>query len=215
VVVSAFVGTIIMTGCVPTPVPAAPTSTTETPAVATVTPAVAIAPTPAAIATVPSPVAWTPPARSKTSGCVSQGGLPDAACTPGAVDPRVNQDDVGSTVCTSGYTRTVRPSTTITDRIKRDQMAAYGLQGQRLADYELDHLIPLELGGAPADVANLWPELWNGDGSARQKDAVENHLHDQICRGTMMLADAQRAIATDWMAVYRARGLQATPLAAE
>ena len=64
----------------------------------------------------------------------------------------------------------------VTDRIKREQMAAYGLQGQRLADYELDHLISLELGGAPADVANLWPEPWTGDANAHQKDAVETHF---------------------------------------
>jgi len=32
-----------------------------------------------------------------------------------------------------GYTATVRPPASITDRIKRAQMAAYGLQGQSLA----------------------------------------------------------------------------------
>jgi hypothetical protein len=90
-------------------------------------------------------------------------------------------------------------------------MGAYGLQGQRLSDFELDHLISLELGGAPADVANLWPEPWNGDGNAHQKDAVENYLHEQVCRGGMQLAEAQRAIATDWLAVYRTRGLAPEP----
>jgi hypothetical protein len=87
-------------------------------------------------------------------------------------------------------------------------MPAYGLRGQRLGDYELDHLISLELGGAPQDVANLWPEPWNGDTNAHMKDAVENYLHDQVCRGAMPLAEAQRAIATNWLAVYRSRGLQ-------
>ncbi len=86
-------------------------------------------------------------------------------------------------------------------------MAAYGLQGQRLADYELDHLVPLELGGAPQDVANLWPEPWNGDANAHMKDAVETFLNREVCRGTMALDQAQRQIATDWLAVYRARGL--------
>jgi hypothetical protein len=54
-----------------------------------------------------------------------------------------------------GYSTSVRPPENVTEQIKRDQMAAYGLQGQRLGDYELDHLILLELGGAPEDVANL------------------------------------------------------------
>ena len=94
---------------------------------------------------------------------------------------------VPSTV--SGWTATVRPPVSYTDRLKRQQMAAYGLQGQPLSGEELDHLVALELGGAPADVANLWPEPWAGDGNAHQKDAVENFLNREVCRGTMLLAD--------------------------
>jgi hypothetical protein len=48
--------------------------------------------------------------------------------------------DAGQLDC-AGYTTTVRPPVNVTDKIKRDQMAAYGLAGQRLADYELDHLL--------------------------------------------------------------------------
>jgi hypothetical protein len=43
-------------------------------------------------------------------------------------------------------------------------------------------LIPLELGAAPADVANLWPAPWTGDGNAHQKDAVENFLNRGLLR---------------------------------
>jgi hypothetical protein len=163
------------------------------------------------VAAVPTPAqtaAWTPAPRTKSTGCVSQDSLPDPTCTPGAIDPRVTQENVASTICKSGYSKSVRPSTSVTDRIKREDMAAYGLQSQRLADYELDHLISLELGGAPANVANLWPESWNGDGNAHEKDAVENYLHEQVCRGAMKLADAQRAIATDWRSVYNRNGLR-------
>jgi hypothetical protein len=95
----------------------------------------------------------------------------------------------------------------VTEPIKRERMGAYGLQGQPLSTTELDHLIPLELGGAPADVANLWPEPWTGEPNAHEKDAVENYLHAQVCRGTVTLAEAQRMIATDWFAVYRQNGL--------
>jgi hypothetical protein len=90
-------------------------------------------------------------------------------------------------------------------------MAAYGLQGHPLADYELDHLVSLELGGAPLDLTNLWPEKWDGPDNAHMKDAVENYLHDQVCRGAMQLADAQQQIATDWLSVYKARGLTPAP----
>jgi hypothetical protein len=165
---------------------------------------------PVSAATPPTPV-WTPSPRTKTSGCSSQGGLPDPACTPGAIDPRVDQADIGSTICTSGYAKTVRPPANVTDRIKRAQIAAYGLQGQHLVDYELDHLIPLSLGGAPDDVANLWPQPWNGDANAHMKDAVEIYLNREVCRGAMPLADAQRQIATDWLSVYRSQGLTPAP----
>jgi hypothetical protein len=147
---------------------------------------------------------WTPPAPTKTAGCASIGGLPDAGCTPGAVDPAVTQDTILQTICIANYTTKVRPPTSYTTPLKRTLMLAYGYAGQTLADYELDHLISLELGGAPRDPANLWPEPWTGLANARQKDVVENSLHSQVCSGALTLADAQQQIATDWLAVYRA-----------
>jgi hypothetical protein len=144
----------------------------------------------------PSPLALSRP--SKSSGCLSQNGLPDPACTPGAVDPRVSQANIASTICTSGYTRTVRPPVTFTDPLKLREMAAYGHQGEPPAGYELDHLVSLELGGAPRDEANLWPEPWNGPLNAHNKDEVENYLHEQVCRGGMQLSAAQQQIAADW-----------------
>jgi hypothetical protein len=62
-----------------------------------------------------------------------------------------------------------------------------------------------------SDVANLWPEPWTGDANAHMKDAVENLLNREVCRGTMQLGEAQREIATDWLAFYRSRGLQPAP----
>ena len=46
------------------------------------------------------------------------GVLPDPKCTPGATDPRVTQSNIQSTICVPGYTKTVRPSTSVTDPIK-------------------------------------------------------------------------------------------------
>ena len=88
-----------------------------------------------------------------------------------------------------------------TTPLKRQLMLAYGYGGLPLTDFELDHLISLELGGSPRDPANLWPEPWTGPANARQKDVVENYLHQQVCTGALSLADAQRAIATNWPAV--------------
>lgn len=68
--------------------------------------------------------------------------------------------------------------------------------------FEVDHLIPLELGGDNT-IANLWPEAAEPTPGFYQKDKVENFLHRQVCAGALGLADAQRQIATDWMAVWK------------
>ena len=200
----------------PTAVPIlAPTAAPTVPPPATVPPTLAPTPAPTESAANPLPTIltapWTPSPRTKTTGCLIQGGLPDPACTPGAIDERVTMATAATTICTNGYTATVRPPVAVTDRIKGEQMAAYGLAGQPPSGYELDHLISLELGGAPADIANLWPEAWEGETNAHQKDAVETHLKREVCRGAVSLADAQRMIATDWLAVYREQHLTPAP----
>ncbi len=190
----------------PTAAPPQQPAAAPTLAPTTVPPEIAAVPLPTIVTAV-----WTPAARTKTTGCVSQAGLPDPACTPGAIDIRVTMATTAATICTSGYTATVRPPVALTDRIKTEEMAAYGLQGQPPSGYELDHLISLELGGAPQDVANLWPQPWNGDTNAHQKDAVETHLKRQVCSGAVSLADAQRMIATDWLTVFRDQHLTPAP----
>jgi len=132
-----------------------------------------------------------------TSYCVSVNGLPDRNCTPGAIDPGVTQGNIHGTICVSGYTDTVRPSTSYTNPVKVWQMALYGWTGST-SDYEEDHLIPLEVGGSPTDPQNLWPEPYAEPNGARDKDKVENALHAKVCSGQVALADAQNAIATNW-----------------
>src|SRR5438445_32968 len=83
--------------------------------------------------------------------------LPDPKCTPGAIDPTVTQDNIDSTICVSGYTKTVRPPVSVTEPQKLESMKSYGFTDSP-SNYEFDHLIPLELGGAPDDMKNLWPE---------------------------------------------------------
>src|SRR5437773_1158694 len=73
---------------------------------------------------------------------------------------------------------------------------------QTTGDYEEDHLIPLELGGAPADPRNLWPEPYASKHGARVKDRLENALHRAVCAGQIGLRAAQRAIARNWWAAY-------------
>lgn len=130
--------------------------------------------------------------RARGSGVYS---LPDSACTPGAVNPVVTQATISQTICVSGFTRTIRPSESVTHTEKLGNMAAYG-DGRSTGDYEYDHLVSLELGGAVNDPRNLWPEP---GGSPNPKDTIENALHRMVCDGRIQLADAQRIIATNWV----------------
>lgn len=132
--------------------------------------------------------------RTKTSGCVTTQSLPDHACTPGAIF----QNATVAQICTSGYSSSVRdvPET------EKDQVyAEYGIVSHTSGEYEVDHLIPLELGGSN-DIANLWPESAAPAPGFHEKDKVENYLHDQVCNGTLSLKEAQSEISHNWLDVY-------------
>ena len=132
--------------------------------------------------------------QTKTSGCVAHNGLPDADCTPGAIFADATTDQI----CQSGYASSVRNVPTS----EKDQAyAEYGITSHTTGQYEVDHLVSLELGGSN-DIANLWPELASPTPGFHQKDQVENYLHDQVCSGAMTLHNAQVQIATNWLAVY-------------
>ncbi|MFE1880425.1 hypothetical protein [Streptomyces diastatochromogenes] len=133
--------------------------------------------------------------------------LPDPVCTPGALNPDVTQDTLDSTICVSGWTATVRPSTSYTNALKKKQIAEYGYSDTSLSDYEEDHFVPLELGGAPKSEENLWPEPHYGDGTSSEKDSVENKLKKAVCAGDVSLDDAQNAIITDWTTALSSLGL--------
>ncbi|HCE10683.1 MAG TPA: hypothetical protein DEQ40_19145 [Oxalobacteraceae bacterium] len=128
--------------------------------------------------------------------------LPTASLTPGLANPAVTQANIMETICVPGWTKTVRPPASYTDKLKRSQIKARKLPG-KAADYELDHLIALELGGDPRSPLNLWPQAWVGTWNAHLKDRLENQLHGKVCTGDMTLAEAQHAIATDWIATYQ------------
>lgn len=123
---------------------------------------------------------------------------PNPALTPGDVFPNVTAKEV----CVSGYSSSVRA-------VSSDEKAAvyqrYGVPNEP-GKHEVDHFISLELGGSNM-VTNLWPEPYvtpdapNKIG-AREKDKVENYLHDQVCKNAMTLPQAQEQIRTDWYAVY-------------
>jgi hypothetical protein len=111
------------------------------------------------------------------------------------------QANIQTTICVSGYTARVRPSSAYTDALKVQQIKEYGYTDTNPADYEEDHLIPLELGGHPTNPKNLWPEQRDGTYGATKKDGVENSLHAKVCGGLITLNAAQAAISRDWKAI--------------
>lgn len=99
--------------------------------------------------------------------------------TPGMARPLSKAD-----ICSTTWGKDVRH---VTLSMKKQVFAAYGIPWGQHSLYEVDHLIPRELGGAD-DVRNLWPELWP---DAHTKDHEENRLHRAVCAGTISLKSAQ------------------------
>ena len=128
---------------------------------------------------------------------------PDPRCTPGVLNPAVAQSTIGSTICRSGWTATVRPPESVTAKEKLASLRAYGESGP--SRYEYDHFVPLELGGAVNDARNLWPEP---DYTQREgfylnpKDRLETALKRLVCDRRMTLAAAQHAIAGNWVSAF-------------
>jgi hypothetical protein len=108
--------------------------------------------------------------------------------TPGVANPDVTQETIGETICTHGWTRTIRPPTDYTNALKVEQMEAYHRPGS-IFDYQEDHLISLEVGGHPTDPRNLWPEPID---RALEVDDIENELNHLICSGQITLREGQR-----------------------
>jgi len=116
--------------------------------------------------------------------------LPDPKITPGALNPKVRQSTIKKTICKSGWTKTIRPPVSYTNALKIQQMILYEETGSP-SEYEEDHFIPLELGGAPRNPKNLWPEPHS---QSKFSDPFETQLKRKVCKGVMKLKKARAAI---------------------
>ena len=128
--------------------------------------------------------------------CLKNKALPDPKCTVGIIltsDTKV--------ICVSGYTKTVRNVSMAT---KRAVFSEYGIPYSLRYKYEVDHLIPLELGGSN-DIINLWPESYLIKNGSLVKDKFENYLHKQVCNGKMDIKEAQEEISTNWVKYYKVK----------
>ncbi len=120
--------------------------------------------------------------------------VPDPQLTPGDTFDVTAED-----LCVPGYSKKVRD---VPAQIKREVYREYGITSHESGDYEVDHLISLELGGSNS-IKNLWPEShrtlpWN----AQVKDRLEGKLHQLVCSGQLDIKIAQRAIALNWIVAY-------------
>ena len=90
----------------------------------------------------------------------------------------------------------------VPEAVKRQDYAEYGITSHQPHEYEVDHLISLELGGSNS-IKNLWPESYHGPWNAHIKDRLENELHRRVCSGALDLKEAQREISTNWIEAYK------------
>ncbi len=120
--------------------------------------------------------------------------LPDPRMTPGdslTTDPAV--------ICVPGYTKSVR---NVPQALKEQIYREYGITSRESGEYEIDHLISLELGGSNS-ARNLWPESFQTQPlNAHVKDVLENKLHELACGGKITFPAAQQAIAQNWEEAY-------------
>lgn len=150
-----------------------------------------------------------------TPSCLVQTGgsfpMPDPNCTPGAFNPSITLD-----VLTNPDFRTgcIRDCVT-QEGVKATTYDWYGIPHPAenhgaTQVCELDHLVPLELGGADT-LDNIWPQCGPDGVSLNEryfkiKDNVENYLTAQVKSGTMDLDTARAGIARDWTQYVQAAG---------
>ena len=122
--------------------------------------------------------------------------LPDPTLTPGVV-ASTDQAEVCGIVGGLSYSKRHRVTP---EEMKAEIRQRYG--AARCG--EIDHRLPLALGGADV-VENLWcqpgpPATWH----FRLKDKLETYVWEAVCKhGAMTLAEGQAIfLATDWRGAY-------------
>lgn len=131
-------------------------------------------------------------------------GAADPAHSPVLPDPVLTPGDAATSdravLCAPGYAGKAR---NVSRSLKNRVYRSYGVTARAPGEYEVDHLVSLELGGSNS-IRNLWPQSYVTQPlNARVKDRVENRLHALVCSGRVPAEQAQREIAADWTAAYR------------
>ncbi len=132
------------------------------------------------------------------------GDLPDPFVTPGEVD----QNATVEMLCTSGYSKSVRH---VTQETKDYVCHIYDVECKG-GDYEVDHLVPLSIGGTNSS-KNLWPQSYKTcPHNAWIKDRLEKYTRSEVCKtlrteghdaATVLLQQFQNEIASNWITAYQ------------
>lgn len=131
------------------------------------------------------------------------GDLPDSRLTSGYINPEVTQENIHSTVCVRGYSKSIRPPSYYTNKLKKRQLIEYGYADANPKHYEEDHLIPLSIGGSPNHPKNLWPQPRLSEWNAEKKDRLEFKIYQLVCDGKVPLDEARQAMAENWINAYK------------
>jgi hypothetical protein len=116
--------------------------------------------------------------------CAEETLVPNRKLTPGKIAKR-DKDRRGVTVA-----------------MEQKVFARYRLPWSRRAEFKIDHLIPVELGGADR-IDNLWPQsVRSKPYGADRKELLTEVLLTQIAAGQITLAQAQEQISKDWIDAF-------------
>lgn len=116
--------------------------------------------------------------------CAQDALVPNPKLTPGKIAKR-EKDQRGVTVA-----------------MEQKVFARYRLPWSRRAEFKIDHLIPVELGGADA-VGNLWPQSLRAKPyGADRKELLTAVLLQRIARKQITLEQAQEQISKDWIDAF-------------
>lgn len=118
--------------------------------------------------------------------------LPDPKLTPG--DIRTNTVEGLLAVKSTKLIRNVPESE------RQEVFRRYGIPyNPRMPNWEVDHLLPLEIGGSNS-ISNLWPQSYiSVPYNAHAKDKLENFM----ARNIKLIAKTNSPLATETLRVYQ------------
>lgn len=130
--------------------------------------------------------------------CLAVPGVGLVAVPAAALEPEVTVP----AFCVAGFSKTIRPSFWESQKLKLQLLRERGETWAAAPLYQLDHIIPLCLGGDPTDRSNLQLQLWP---DAKKKDRLEIQACRCVCAGVVSLDDARADLSrADWLSAYNA-----------